>query len=166
MRRHLQFMDHTLCPLISSSSEALLRPLLRIVDRTPIGKNFGDILQPVQPTYRVGEVAEVTFVGANPKNSAENQTHQTFLTVEKFETTSASWRTVHNDASWETRFYWHKGLLGHSNVTIQWHIPDTAQPGTYRIRYFGHSRKQEFLKPVVILPFESASSSFEVVTPW
>ncbi|XP_022355866.1 neutral ceramidase [Enhydra lutris kenyoni] len=137
-----------------------------IADRTPKGKNFGDVLQPTQATYRVGEVAEVTFVGANPKNSAENETHQTFLTVEKYEAASESWWTVHNDASWETRFYWHKGLLGHSNVTIQWHIPDTAQPGSYRIRYFGHSRKQEFLKPAVILPFESASSTFEVVTAW
>uniref|UniRef100_A0A8C0RQY7 Neutral ceramidase n=1 Tax=Canis lupus familiaris TaxID=9615 RepID=A0A8C0RQY7_CANLF len=111
-----------------------------------------------------GEVAEVTFVGANPKNSAESQTHRTFLTVEKYEATSATWQIVHNDASWETRFYWYKGLLGHSNATIQWHIPDTAQPGIYRIRYFGHNRKQDFLKPAVILPFESTSSAFEVVT--
>ncbi|CAK7314654.1 Neutral ceramidase [Vulpes lagopus] len=135
-----------------------------IVDRAPIGKTFGDVLQPAKPTYRVGEVAEVTFVGANPKNSAENQTHRTFLTVEKYEATSATWQIVHNDASWETRFYWYKGLLGHSNATIQWHIPDTAQPGIYRIRYFGHNRKQDFLKPAVILPFESTSSAFEVVT--
>ncbi|XP_036077977.1 neutral ceramidase isoform X6 [Rousettus aegyptiacus] len=134
-----------------------------IADRAPIGKTFGDILQPVNPTYRVGEVAEVVFVGANPKNSAENRTHQTFLTVEKYEATLTSWQIVHNDASWETRFYWHKGLLGLSNATIQWHIPDTAQPGIYRIRYFGHNRKQDFLKPAVILPFESTSSIFEVV---
>ncbi|XP_021551866.1 neutral ceramidase isoform X4 [Neomonachus schauinslandi] len=110
-----------------------------------------------------GEVVEVTFVGANPKNSAENRTHQTFLTVEKYEAASATWQIVHNDASWETRFYWHKGLLGHSNATIQWYIPDTAQPGIYRIRYFGHNQKKDFLKPVVILPFESTSSTFEVV---
>uniref|UniRef100_A0A8C0LQ95 Neutral ceramidase n=1 Tax=Canis lupus dingo TaxID=286419 RepID=A0A8C0LQ95_CANLU len=135
-----------------------------IVDRAPIGKTFGDVLQPAKPTYRVGEVAEVTFVGTNPKNSAESQTHRTFLTVEKYEATSATWQIVHNDASWETRFYWYKGLLGHSNATIQWHIPDTAQPGIYRIRYFGHNRKQDFLKPAVILPFESTSSAFEVVT--
>nr|XP_035979310.1 neutral ceramidase isoform X3 [Halichoerus grypus] len=142
----------------------LIAPLIpNVADKAPTGKTFGDVLQPAKPTYRVGEVAEVTFVGANPKNSAENQTHQTFLTVEKYEAASATWQIVHNDASWETRFYWHKGLLGHSNATIQWYIPDTAQPGTYRIRYFGHSQKQNFLKPVVILPFESTSPTFEVV---
>uniref|UniRef100_A0A8C3WCB3 Neutral ceramidase n=1 Tax=Catagonus wagneri TaxID=51154 RepID=A0A8C3WCB3_9CETA len=135
-----------------------------IVDRAPVGKHFGDVLQPVNPTYRMGEVVEVVFVGANPKNSAENVTHQTFLTVEKYEATSATWQIVHNDASWETRFYWHKGLLGYSNATIQWHIPDSAQPGIYRIRYFGHSRSQDLFQPAVILSFESTSSTFEVVT--
>lgn len=32
------------------------------------------------------------------------QTHQTFLTVEKYEATSTTWHIVHNDASWETRW--------------------------------------------------------------
>ncbi|ELR49865.1 hypothetical protein M91_12204, partial [Bos mutus] len=121
--------------------EELMSPLIpNIVDRAPEGTTFGDVLLPANTIYRVGEVVEVTFVGANPKNSAENRTHQTFLTVEKYEATSATWQIMHNDASWETRFYWHKGSLGLSNATIQWHIPDTAQPGTYRIKYFGHSR--------------------------
>ncbi|KAM5243932.1 neutral ceramidase [Hipposideros larvatus] len=143
----------------------LIAPLIpNIVDRPPMGKNFGDVLQPPNPKYRLGEVVEVTFVGANPKNSAENRTYQTFLTVEKYEDTSTTWHAVHNDASWETRFYWHKGLLGRSNATIEWHIPETAQPGIYRIRYFGHNRKQDLFKPAVILPFESTSSTFEVVT--
>lgn len=135
-----------------------------IADRAPIGKHFGDVLQPAKPEYRVGEVVEVIFVGANPKNSAENQTHQTFLTVEKYEDSVADWQIMYNDASWETRFYWHKGILGLSNATIYWHIPDTAYPGIYRIRYFGHNRKQELLKPAVILAFEGISSPFEVVT--
>ncbi|KAI2555809.1 N-acylsphingosine amidohydrolase 2B [Homo sapiens] len=164
MRQHRQFMDRTHYLLTFSSSETLLRLLLRIVDRAPKGRTFGDVLQPAKPEYRVGEVAEVIFVGANPKNSVQNQTHQTFLTVEKYEATSTSWQIVCNDASWETRFYWHKGLLGLSNATVEWHIPDTAQPGIYRIRYFGHNRKQDILKPAVILSFEGTSPAFEVVT--
>nr|XP_020012302.1 neutral ceramidase isoform X1 [Castor canadensis] len=138
--------------------------ILNIVDKAPIGTNFGDVLQSTKLEYRVGEVVEVTFVGANPKNSAENQTHETFLTVEKYENTTAAWQIMYNDASWETRFYWHKGLLGQSNATIEWHIPYTAQPGIYRIRYFGHNRKQDILKPAVILAFEGTSPTFEVVT--
>ncbi|KAM4852130.1 putative neutral ceramidase C isoform 2-T2 [Thomomys bottae] len=143
----------------------LINPLIpNTVDRTPIGRNFGDVLQPAKSAYQVGEVVEVVFVGANPKNSAENRTHKTFLTVEKYEDTTSAWHTLYNDASWETRFYWHKGLLGQSNATIEWHIPDTAQPGVYRIRYFGHNRKQEILKPAVLLAFEGTSPSFEVIT--
>nr|XP_051679868.1 neutral ceramidase isoform X2 [Oryctolagus cuniculus] len=82
----------------------LISPLIpNIADRAPLGRNFGDVLQPAKPEYRVGEVVEVVFVGANPKNSAENQTHSTFLTVEKYEDASATWHIVYNDASWETR---------------------------------------------------------------
>ncbi|XP_008827930.1 neutral ceramidase [Nannospalax galili] len=134
-----------------------------IADRPPIGKSFGEVLQPAKPEYGVGEVVEVTFVGANPKNSAENETHETFLTVERYEDTIADWQIMYNDASWETRFYWHKGLLGLSNATIEWHIPATAQLGKYRIRYFGHNRKQDLLQPAVILAFEGTSSAFKVV---
>lgn len=144
--------------------ENLIATLIpNIPDRAPIGRQFGEVLQAAKPEYRVGEVVEVTFVGANPKNSAENQTHETFLTVEKYEDSIADWQIMYNDASWETRLYWHKGLLGLSNATIEWYIPDTAQPGIYRIRYFGHNRKQDFLKPAVILAFEGISSPFEVV---
>lgn len=144
----------------------LIIPLIpNIDDKTPAGKNFGDVLNSTQPQYKVGEVVEVTFVGANPKNSAENRTYDTFLTVEKYESTSATWKIVHNDASWDTRFYWRKGLAGQSDAIIQWHIPETTQPGTYRIRYFGHSRKQGFFKPT-FFPFEGSSSNFEVVSTW
>ncbi|XP_051002296.1 neutral ceramidase [Acomys russatus] len=134
-----------------------------LFDRLPVGKHFGDVLQPPKTAYKVGEVVEVIFVGANPKNSAENRTHPTFLTVEKYEDSIADWQIMYNDASWETRFYWHKGILGLSKSEIHWHIPHTAQPGIYRIRYFGHIRKQKLLKSV-ILAFEGVSSSFEVVT--
>ncbi|XP_072485033.1 neutral ceramidase isoform X2 [Notamacropus eugenii] len=112
-----------------------------------------------------GEIAEVMFVGANPKNSAENLTDHTFLTVEKYENTSATWQTVHNDASWDTRFYWHKGSSGQSNVTIEWHIANTTVSGLYRIRYFGHNREQNLGQPAVILAFQGASAPFWVVGP-
>ncbi|XP_049620626.1 neutral ceramidase-like [Suncus etruscus] len=136
-----------------------------IDDNKPIGKNFGDVLNSTQPQYKVGEVVEVTFVGANPKNSAENRTYDTFLTVEKYENTSATWKIVHNDASWDTRFYWRKGLAGHSDAIIQWHISEVTQPGTYRMRYFGHFRKQGFFK-TTFFPFEGSSPNFEVVSTW
>ncbi|XP_027548664.1 putative neutral ceramidase C [Neopelma chrysocephalum] len=134
-------------------------------ERAPTNKTFGDVLEEVRQQYRVGEVAEVTFVGANPRNSAENATEHNFLTVERHSNTSGTWQVVQNDASWDTRFYWTKGSLSQSNVTIEWHIPGGTEPGTYRIRYFGHYKKRVFLTRTITVPFEGSSSAFEITTP-
>ncbi|XP_017688204.1 PREDICTED: neutral ceramidase [Lepidothrix coronata] len=135
------------------------------VERAPANKTFGDVLQEVRQQYRVGEVAEVTFVGANPRNSAENATEHNFLTVERHTSTSGTWQVVQNDASWDTRFYWTRGSLSQSNVTIEWHIPAGTEPGTYRIRYFGHYKKRVFLTRTITVPFEGSSSAFEITSP-
>ncbi|KFW76248.1 Neutral ceramidase, partial [Manacus vitellinus] len=127
------------------------------VERAPTNKTFGDVLQEVRQQYRVGEVAEVTFVGANPRNSAENATEHNFLTVERHTNTSGTWQVVQNDASWDTR-----GSLSQSNVTIEWHIPAGTEPGTYRIRYFGHYKKRVLLTRTITVPFEGSSSAFEI----
>ncbi|NWY05839.1 ASAH2 ceramidase, partial [Nothoprocta ornata] len=148
-------------PLFNVTSLTLVPAV--IADRTPSNKAFGDVLQEVRPEYRVGEVAEVTFVSANPRNSAENATEHNFLTVERYINSSGSWSVVHNDASWETRFYWTKGLLGQSNATVEWHIPSTTEPGTYRIRYFGHYKKIPLFRPAVYYAFEGISSAFKII---
>ncbi|XP_044516269.1 neutral ceramidase [Gracilinanus agilis] len=146
--------------------DGLMTPLTpNTPDRAPANMAFGDVLQPPKAEYRGGEVAAVLFVGANPKYSAENVTDHNFLAVEKYESTSALWQAVLNDASWDTRLYWHKGSSGRSNVTIEWHIAGTTPPGLYRIRYFGHNRKQNFLQPAQILAFEGTSDPFQVVAP-
>ncbi|PKK21990.1 putative neutral ceramidase C [Columba livia] len=149
-------------PPIFNIGNLTLVPSL-IADRTPANKTFGDVLQEVRQQYRVTEVAEVTFVGANPRNSAEKATEHNFLTVERYTNTSESWQVVQNDASWDTRFYWTKGLLGQSNVTIEWHIPRDTEPGVYRIRYFGHYRQKLSLSPAVSIAFEGTSSAFEII---
>ncbi|KFO76813.1 Neutral ceramidase, partial [Cuculus canorus] len=131
-------------------------------DRAPASKTFGDVLQDVRQQYHVGEVVGVKFVGANPRNSAENATEHNFLTVERYANSSDSWHAVQNDASWDTRFYWAKGLLGLSTVTIEWHIPQGTEPGLYRIQYFGHYRKRLSITQAVSIPFEGKSSAFEI----
>ncbi|XP_041332273.1 neutral ceramidase-like [Pyrgilauda ruficollis] len=134
-------------------------------ENAPANKNFGDVLEEVRPEYREREVAEVTFVGANPRNSAENATEHNFLTVERYSNISSSWHVVLNDASWDTRFYWSKGSLGQSNVTIEWHIPAGTEPGVYRLRYFGHYKKRVAFLRVISVPFEGSSSAFQITAP-
>ncbi|XP_068807162.1 putative neutral ceramidase C isoform X1 [Struthio camelus] len=133
-------------------------------DNAPPNKTFGDVLQEARKQYRAGEVAEVTFVSANPRNSAENASEHNFLTVERYINVSGTWHAVHNDASWETRFYWTKGSSGQSNATVEWHIPSATEPGIYRIRYFGHYKKKPIFQPAVFYPFEGTSSVFEILS--
>ncbi|NWY68582.1 ASAH2 ceramidase, partial [Erithacus rubecula] len=148
-------------PLFNVSS---LLPALA-VESAPANKNFGDVLEEVRQEYREGEVAKVTFVGGNPRNSAENATEHNFLTVEKYSNISSSWRVVLNDASWDTRFYWSRGSRGQSNVTLEWHIPAGTEPGVYRLRYFGHYKKRVLLLGSVTVPFQGSSSAFHITAP-
>ncbi|NWH82649.1 ASAH2 ceramidase, partial [Piaya cayana] len=149
-------------PVFNISSFTLVPPIS--VDRAPANKTFGDVLQDVRQQYRVREVVGVKFVGANPRNSAENVTEHNFLTVERYANASEGWHVVQNDASWDTRFYWDKGLLGQSTVTIEWHVPEGTEPGLYRIRYFGHYRKRVSISHTTSVPFQGQSSTFEITT--
>ncbi|KAG9346000.1 hypothetical protein JZ751_007815 [Albula glossodonta] len=123
------------------------------VDKKPPNTTFGGVLEQ-------GEVASVTFVSGNPRNSGD-MTEKTFITVEKYRNTTQEWDIVHTDASWETRFHWIKGSRGYSNATVEWHIPSSAQSGKYRIRHFGHRREMMNFRPVII-PYEGTSDVFGV----
>ncbi|XP_030631323.1 neutral ceramidase [Chanos chanos] len=147
-------------PFFNDSQLFSLLPAVS-VDRKPANTTFGQVLEQVNPVYTVGEIASVTFVAGNPRNSGDNQRDKTFVTVEQFHNGSQRWEVVHTDAAWETRFHWIKGSGGQSNATVEWHIPLTAQPGTYRIRHFGHSKSLQGLRPV-ITAYEGTSDSFAV----
>ncbi|KAM4031729.1 putative neutral ceramidase C [Anomaloglossus baeobatrachus] len=145
-------------PFFNESDLNSLLPFIP-VDTAPTNKTFGSVLVDVQPNYLPGEVASVTFVAGNPRSSVIYMSDDTYLKVEKYESVTRAWRTVYNDASWETRYYWHKGTGGQSNATIEWHIPSSVASGIYRISHFGH-RKQ--LLPPQIRPYEGTSSEFEI----
>uniref|UniRef100_A0A674BAL1 Neutral ceramidase n=1 Tax=Salmo trutta TaxID=8032 RepID=A0A674BAL1_SALTR len=127
------------------------------VDKKPINTTFGEVLEQVDPEYTVGDVASVTFVAGNPRHSGD----MTFVTVEKYHNSTAYWDVVHTDASWETRFHWVKNGA-ESNATIEWHIPLSAQAGSYRIRHFGHYKQRKGFLETVILAYEGVSDVFRV----
>ncbi|XP_073541598.1 neutral ceramidase [Phyllobates terribilis] len=140
-----------------SDLNSLLPPVP--IDRAPADKTFGSVLVDVEPQYLPGEVASVTFVAGNPRSSVTYMSDDTYLKVEKYEDVEGAWRTVYNDASWETRYYWHKGTGGESNATIEWHIPSSAASGIYRISHFGH---RKLLLTPTIRPYEGTSAEFEI----
>lgn len=82
---------------------------------------------------------------------------RTFLTIEK--QVGEKWEIVATDADWETKFLWERRHMAKSDAIIQWDIPYDAQPGTYRIRHFGHY-KYVFGG---IFPYEGVSDTFEVL---
>ncbi|XP_067100975.1 neutral ceramidase [Osmerus mordax] len=130
------------------------------VDRKPVNTSFGEVLEQVNPFYTLGDIVSVTFVAGNPRHSGDIR-DKTFITVEKFHNKTSSWEVVHTDASWETRFYWLKGADQHSNTTVEWHIPRSAQTGSYRIRHFGHFKERKgFI--TTITPYEGTSDIFRI----
>ncbi|KAG8435546.1 hypothetical protein GDO86_013471 [Hymenochirus boettgeri] len=144
-------------------SEIKLLKLLPAVqpDKAPGNQTFGDVLEDVQPQYKVGDVVSVTFVTGNPRNSVNYMADKSYLTVEKYN--DGGWIPVHNDASWETRYYWNKIDNTRSNGTVEWHIPLSTQPGIYKILHYGHYKQSWF--PLVIKPYTGISSEFQVTPP-
>ncbi|KAM3591500.1 uncharacterized protein V6R79_002795 [Siganus canaliculatus] len=132
------------------------------VDQKPENTSFGDVLEQVKPVYRKGDVVSVTFVAGNPRNSGDIRNF-TFVTVEIHNDINNTWKVVHNDASWETRFHWLKGSNQQSNSTIEWFIPASADDGVYRIRHFGHYKERKVFIPI-ITPYEGTSDSFTVTS--
>ncbi|KAK3685736.1 Neutral/alkaline nonlysosomal ceramidase [Podospora appendiculata] len=128
-----------------------------VYDGTPIGKNFGDVLTDAAASYHKGTSAHAVFVGANPRNNLRLEA--TYAAVEKQNGTA--WSTVRDDSDWTVVFNWKRvnGLTGTSEVDIVWETESWAEPGTYRIRYFG-DQKNALGK---ITAFEGASRSFTLV---
>ncbi|XP_036405721.1 neutral ceramidase [Megalops cyprinoides] len=146
-------------PFFNDSQLSSLLPAVP-VDRKPENTSFGQVLEQVLPTYKRGEVASVTFVSGNPRNSGDMR-EKTFITVEQYHNQTQQWDIVYTDASWETRFHWVKGSGAQSNATVEWHIPPSAQLGSYRIRHFGHYKELKGLRPV-ITAYEGTSDVFRV----
>eukprot|EP00118_Oscarella_pearsei_P029107 m.3678 g.3678 ORF g.3678 m.3678 type:complete len:694 (+) comp9685_c0_seq1:22-2103(+) len=131
-----------------------LRPVL--YDRAGEGRNFGDVNQDVEKTYKIPSVVNVSFWAGNPRNNL--MTNSTYLTVEM--EVSGKWVIVSTDSSWDTRFHWKhtSEILGESLATVEWHIDAEAKPGAYRIQHFGYH------KPLIgeAEPYSGTSSVFQV----
>lgn len=138
-----------------------------VVDRAPIFKHFGDVSQDVSERYQRGDAVRARFVGANPRNDLRLEA--TFAAVEKLDdhdddgvaTSEDAWRTVRDDADWSVVFHWRRTseILGTSDVEIVWETEKWAEPGVYRLRYFGDSKGLGGK----ITAFEGTSSTFTLL---
>ncbi|KAK6854302.1 hypothetical protein PG995_009395 [Apiospora arundinis] len=128
-----------------------------VQDNPPIGKKFGDCTTQPSATYARGAVVNATFVGANPRNNLRLE--GTFAAIEKKD--GNGWVQVRDDSDWDLVYTWSRSdwLLGSSSVVISWETGLTAEPGTYRTRYFGDAKA---LIGGGITAFEGASNTFTV----
>ncbi|XP_032681175.1 neutral ceramidase [Odontomachus brunneus] len=144
--------------LLHSNLISLVPPVL--YDTPKWGRNFGDIIQQSRQVVWPGETITATFVAGHPRNNL--MTDNTFLTVERLGDDEV-WIPIATDADWETKFQWTRTsvILGSSEVTITWEIPQDITPGEYRIRHNGYYR---YILGGVY-PYYGTSDPFRVEVP-
>ena len=128
-----------------------------VMDGTPLGRRFGDVLTDARAAYRPGETVTVEFYTGHPKNNLRRG--GTFLEVQRRE--ASGWVAVADDGDWATTYRWTRlggSLSPVSKATITWSIPAGTPPGTYRIVHYGDWKN--LLGKVT--PFTGTSREFTV----
>ncbi len=105
-------------------------------DQAPAGRAVGDVLTQPRASYRRGDHVLTVVVGAYPNNRLRR--NDTYLMVER--RTGDCWERAADDGDWSTKLMWRRYRRTVSDITITWDIPETTEPGTYRIRYTGDAR--------------------------
>lgn len=131
-----------------------------LYDTPKWGRNFGDCVKQPQKIAKPGDTVTAVFISGHPRNNL--MTENTFLTVERL-TNDEVWVPVATDANWETRFEWKRMsvVLGSSQVTITWQVPQDIKQGEYRIRHNGYYR---YILGG-IFPYYGVSNHIQVVNP-
>ena len=134
-------------------------------DYLPSGaKHFGDVTKQVGGSYKLGEVAEVSFAGANPTNNLRPQ--GSFIEVQRQGSQGKGWVTMADDGDWETRITIEKtrvDLVEHARTwVVSWHIPADAVPGMYRIVHYGTSYDDPLIGKAKKTEYAGTSATFAV----
>ncbi|KAK5995160.1 Neutral ceramidase [Cladobotryum mycophilum] len=127
-----------------------------VQDSVPSGKNFGSVITQPKDSYGIGNIVNVTFQAANPRNNLRQE--QTFVAIEQQGSAPNQWTRVRDDADWFLVYTWRRTnfVLGYSEVDVTWETYGNAKPGTYRVKYYGDS------KPLIgkVQSFEGTSNPF------
>ncbi|MFW7380850.1 MAG: neutral/alkaline non-lysosomal ceramidase N-terminal domain-containing protein [Oligoflexus sp.] len=107
-----------------------------VFDSSPRGKSFGDVIEETLPMYQQGDLVEIAFWGAHPKNDLKRGS--SYLTVEM--ETAAGWEPKYFDWDHDTRLIWQRDGLANSKVLIRWRIDQQNPEGRYRICHSGQSK--------------------------
>ncbi len=109
-----------------------------VYDQTPVGKEFGEVVEPdeVLDSYAPGQEVQVRFWTGHPRNDL--WINDTFLKVQRWD--GSNRKTVAVDNDWATKYNWKRidGFWGTSQAIIQWQIPQETPAGKYRIVHKGN----------------------------
>lgn len=112
-----------------------------IMDGVPADSEFGSVIEDLSATkfFRGRDIVSARFRSACPRNDLF--TEGTFALVETLDK-KGSWNPAYDDDDLSLRFLWSRPskLSTYSYATIRWEIPNTATPGTYRLRHFGAAK--------------------------
>ncbi|KAJ8538160.1 hypothetical protein K7X08_014700 [Anisodus acutangulus] len=116
----------------------------------PPGIKFGDIKQdiiiPKSGTFKKGDKAIATFWSANPR--FDLLTEGTFAVVEMLQ--GKNWLPAYDDEDFCLFFKWKAenitfiaaaaNVNSYGYATLEWEVPEEANPGVYRLRHFGSTK--------------------------
>jgi neutral ceramidase len=125
-------------PETSDGGLVELRPAV-LLDAAPPGLSLGTIRKDALSLHPRGQRVVVSCWAGQPNNDLH--TEGTFISVERRE--GEDWIEVARDCHPETRFIWRRwplAFLPFSIATAEWHPPEDAELGTYRIRIFGEGK--------------------------
>jgi neutral ceramidase len=123
----------------SSDSGLVELPTAVLLDAAPPGLSLGTMRKDALTRYSPGQRVVVSCWAGHPNNDLH--TEGTFITIERRQ--GEDWIEVARDCQPETRFIWRRwplAFLPFSVASAEWHTPENAELGTYRIRIFGEGK--------------------------
>jgi neutral ceramidase len=139
-------------------------PLETSFDRAPSGANFADVVKDVETVCDRGSRVTASFWTGNPNNGY--RADRRFAFVQRQE--GDRWKEAAGDGDWEIKCRFVQGAAAPGaridaqspyQATIEWEIPEDAQPGTYRIMHRGTYKAEADRE---LHEFEAQSRPFEV----
>ncbi|RDA88330.1 hypothetical protein CP532_5534 [Ophiocordyceps camponoti-leonardi (nom. inval.)] len=102
--------------------------------------SYGEPVHQPDPQYVVGQDVQATFKGANPRNNLRLE--DTYAAVEQLGS-DGNWTRVRDDSDWFLVFTWRRNgnfFTRGEEVDVTWETKGNAQPGTYRLKYYGDAK--------------------------
>lgn len=119
----------------------------------------------LERSYAVVEKLLYTKISTESSTTYHLESDQELIrekrSMQKQSTEAKQWQVVRDDSDWYLVFRWRRTseLLATSEATITWETEQWAEPGTYRLKYYGDAKAISG----TVTQFEGTSGEFRVV---